>query len=713
MQTIRLDLRQDGVAVATIDLSDRSMNVYTPTLQEDLGKVIEQVAADPAIKGLVLTSGKRGSFIAGGDLLDFVNVHGRDNTEQVLQRAQGWNALHRRLETCGKPVACAINGLALGGGLELALACHYRVLADDPKAVVGLPEVKVGLLPGGGGTQRLPRLIGIPAALPLLLDGNPVAPVKALQLGIVHALAPVAELVESAARWVLDNPEACQPWDVKGFKVPGGTGCLAPHAVESFQAGTSRVSQATQRNYPAPIAILSCVFEGTLVPLDTGINIEAKYFTKLLTGPVARNLMRTMFLNKGEADKLARRPQDFARRVPQKVAILGAGMMGAGIAYCAAAAGIEAMLLDTSQEQAERGKAYSVALVEKAVARGNMNEETAQALLARIHPVTDYSALAGCELVVEAVFESREVKRGVTQQAAAVLAEGALFASNTSTLPITGLAQAWPRQDLFIGIHFFSPVARMPLVEVIRGQATSAEALARALDFVGALRKTPIVVNDSPGFFTSRVFGTFVDEGMAMLEEGIEPALIENAARMAGMPTGPLAIADEVTIELQANVQRQAKEDGLDERFQRQLSAGVVDRMMALGRIGRRGGAGFYDYPAGARKRLWPGLAEQFPPRAEQPEAEELASRILVIQALETARCVEEGVIEHPADADIGSILGIGYPSWTGGTLSYIETLGLPAFVAECDRLAALHGKRFAVSPWLRARAEAGEPFYQ
>lgn len=713
MQTISLNLRQDGVAVASIDLPGRSMNVYTPALQEELSKVLDRVIEDSAIKGLVLTSGKASGFIAGADLLDFVNVYGRDTAEQVLQRAQSWNALHRRLETCGKPVACAINGLALGGGLELALACHYRVLVDEPRAVVGLPEVKVGLLPGGGGTQRLPRLIGIPAALPLLLEGNPVAPDKALQLGIVHALAARDDLVEEAVRWILANPEACQPWDVKGFRVPAGAGCLAPHAVESFQAGTSRQSRATQRNYPAPPAILSCVFEGTQVPLDTGINIEAKYFARLLTGPVARNLMRTMFLNKGEADKLVRRPQGFAKCVPQKIAVLGAGMMGAGIAYSAAAAGIETILLDTSQEQAERGKAYSVALVEKAVARGTLTQDKADALLQRIQPVTNYEALQGCELVVEAVFESRDVKRGVTQQAVAVLAENALFASNTSTLPITGLAKAYPREDLFIGIHFFSPVDRMPLVEVIRGTATSDEALARALDFVGALRKTPIVVNDSPGFFTSRVFGTFVDEGMAMLEEGIEPALIENAARMAGMPTGPLAIADEVTIELQANVQHQAREDGLDERFQRQLSVGVVDRMMAIERIGRRGGAGFYDYPANARKHLWPGLAELFPPRQEQPEAQELISRILVIQALEAARCVEEGVIEHPADADIGSILGIGYPSWTGGALSYIETLGLPAFVDECDRLAALYGKRFEPSAWLRERAGAGVLFYQ
>lgn len=713
MQTISLDLRHDGVAVATIDLPGRSMNVYTPALQEDLAQVLEQVVENPAIKGLVLTSGKAGGFIAGGDLLDFVSVYGRDSIAQVLQRVQGWNALHRRMETMGKPVACAINGLALGGGLELALACHFRVLSNDPKAVVGLPEVKVGLLPGGGGTQRLPRLIGIPAALPLLTDGNPVTPEKALQLGIVHALAAPAELLEEAARWVLANPDARQPWDVKGFKVPGGTGCLAAHAVESFQAGTSRVSRATQRNYPAPIAILSCVFEGTQVPLDTGVTIEAKYFTKLLIGPVARNLMRTMFLNKGEADKLVRRPQGFAKRVPQKIAVLGAGMMGAGIAYSAAAVGIQVVLLDTTQAQAERGKDYAIGLVDKAVARGTMSAENAQALLARILPVTDYAALEGCELVVEAVFESREVKCGVTEQSAAVLPPDALFASNTSTLPINGLAKAYPREDLFIGIHFFSPVDRMPLVEVIRGQATSAEALARALDFVGALRKTPIVVNDSPGFFTSRVFGTFVDEGMAMLEEGIEPALIENAARMAGMPTGPLAIADEVTIELQANVQRQAKEDGLDERFQRGLSANVVKHMMAIKRIGRRGGGGFYDYPVDAKKHLWSGLKALFPPRVEQPEADELVSRILVIQALEAARCMEEGVVEHPADADIGSILGIGYPSWTGGTLSYIETLGLPAFVAECERLAGLYGKRFEPSTWLRARAEAGVLFYQ
>jgi 3-hydroxyacyl-CoA dehydrogenase / enoyl-CoA hydratase / 3-hydroxybutyryl-CoA epimerase len=712
MNTLQIEVGEDGVALLTIDVPGSQMNVLTPEFESDLSAAIEHICGEAAIKGAVITSGKADVFIAGADLKDLVTAYGRETLRHAYARSQRLSGLYRRLETCGKPVAAAINGLALGGGLELCLACHYRVLSDRPKAVLGLPEVKVGLLPGAGGTQRLPRLIGIAHALPMLLEGNPVAPEQALKLGIVHAVLPPDHLVMKAREWVTANRDAVQPWDSQGYRVPGGVGCLAPHAAESFQAGTARLAKSSMRNYPAPPAISAAVFEGTIVPIDLGLRIESKYFASLLVGPVARNLIRTMFINKGAADKLVRRPVGVAKSAVSRLGVLGAGMMGGGIAYAAAAAGIEVVLIDTTQELADRGKAYSANLLRKEIAKGRVTQEKANALLARITTTTDYAALAGSDLVVEAVFESRDIKRDVTVKAAAVLPDTAIFASNTSTLPISGLSQAFPRPEQFIGIHFFSPVERMPLVEIIKGRRTGDAALAKALDFVRQLRKTPIVINDSPGFFTSRVFGTFIDEGMAMLAEGVEPALIENTARMAGMPVGPLAISDEVTIELQLKVYEQAVADGLPKSFQRLAAIHVVKKMVALGRIGRRGGAGFYEYPPDGKKRLWAGLRELFPIAARQPEVEELKRRFLYIQALETVRCLEEGVIEHPADADLGSILGIGYPSWTGGVLSFVETIGLAEFVQRSGMLASRHGARFEPTQELIDRAAGNRSFY-
>ncbi|HEY3653369.1 MAG TPA: 3-hydroxyacyl-CoA dehydrogenase NAD-binding domain-containing protein [Steroidobacteraceae bacterium] len=712
MNTITIEVGEEGVALLTIDVPGSAMNVLTPEFESELSAAIERIRGEDAIKGAVITSGKRGAFIAGADLKDLETAYGRETLRQTYARSQRLSGLYRRLESCGKPVAAAINGPALGGGLELCLACHYRALSNNPKAVLGLPEVKVGLLPGAGGTQRLPRMIGIARALPLLLDGNAVAPDEALRLGIVDAVRPPDQLVAKAREWVSANRDAVQPWDLKGYRVPGGVGCLAPHAVESFQAGTSRLAKSSMRNYPALPAISAAVFEGTIVPLDLGLRIESKYFATLLVGPVARNLMRTMIISKGAADRLVRRPAAVAKCPVGKLGVLGAGMMGAGIAYSAAAAGIQVVLIDTTQELADKGKAYSANLLHKAIEKGRETRERADALLARITATTDYAALAASDLVVEAVFESRDVKRDVTVKAAAVLPDTAIFASNTSTLPISGLSQAFSRPGQFVGIHFFSPVERMPLVEIIKGELTGDAALAKALDFVEQLRKTSIVVNDSPGFFTSRVFGTFVDEGMAMLAEGVEPALIENAARMAGMPVGPLAVSDEVTIELQLKVHEQALADALPKAFQRLTAIDVVKKMVGLGRIGRRGGAGFYEYPPHGKKRLWAGLRDLFPTVAKQPEVEELRRRFLYIQALETVRCLEEGVIDHPADADLGSILGIGYPSWTGGALSFVETIGLTEFVRCSHTLASRHGARFEPTPGLIDRAADDRSFY-
>jgi 3-hydroxyacyl-CoA dehydrogenase/enoyl-CoA hydratase/3-hydroxybutyryl-CoA epimerase len=699
------------MATLTIDVPGKPVNVLTPEFRADLDNAVGRIATDAAIKGVIITSAKR-DFMAGADLKDLVTVHDRGVSAAEAAAFSGTlNKVYRRLETCGKPVVAAMNGLALGGGLELALACHYRVLADAPKVVVGFPEVTVGLLPGAGGTQRLSRLIGIANALPLMLEGKHVKPAEALKLGIVHETAAPDEVLARARAWLATGPEPIAPWDRKGFRVPGGAGMQNPGIVQTFMVGNALVARKTWHNFPAPPAILSAVYEGCQLPMDRALAVESKYFGKLLSGVVARNLMRTLFVNKGLADSLARRPEGIAKSQVRKLGILGAGMMGAGVAYVSAQAGMEVVLLDSSTEAAAKGKDHSSKLLAKGMQRGKVTQEQADALLARIRPTTDYADLAGCDLVIEAVFEQRDIKADVTARAEAVIGKTTVFASNTSTLPITGLAQASKRPGMFVGIHFFSPVDKMPLVEIIVGKKTSKEALARALDYVGQLRKTPIVVNDSRGFYTSRVIGTFASEGMAMLAEGIEPALIENAARMAGFPVGPLAVSDEVTLELQWKITRQTEQD-LGARFVKSVGYEVLEKMIELGRLGRRQGGGYYDYPAGEPKRLWSGLRQHWPVKAEQPPVEEVKKRFLFIEALESARCFEEGVLTHPADADLGSILGIGYPAWTGGALSYIETVGVEQFVAECKRMSRLYGPRFKPTRSLKKMAAEGRRFY-
>lgn len=717
MTTIDLAFGPDRVAVLTIDVRDRPMNVLTDDFIADLATAVDRIAADPQVRGAVITSGKSNGFLAGADLKDLVTAYDAGVTAvEGAAKSAHYSALLRRMETCGKPFAAAINGLALGGGLELCLACHHRVLSEETSAQIGLPEVKVGLLPGAGGTQRLPRLIGIPAALPLLLEGKSLKPADALRLGIVHALAPAAELVETARRWASSSAgeEAShQPWDRKGFRVPGGVGPLAAHAGQTFVAGTALTAVATGGNFPAPLAILSCVYEGTQVALDVGLRVESKYFGKLLSDPVARNLTRTLFINKGAADKLAARPKDIPRASFTKIGVLGAGLMGAGVAHVTAQAGIEVVLLDSTRALADKGKSRIAALQAQELTRGRSTQTKMDAVLGRIHASCDYADLAGCELVIEAVYEKREIKAEVTRKAQEVIASEAVFGSNTSTLPITSLARAALRPEQFVGVHFFSPVEKMPLVEIIAGEQTSPATIARALDYVAALRKTPIVVRDSPGFFTSRVFGTFVNEGMKMLLEGVAPALIENAARIAGFPVGPLAVSDEVSLALQQSIYKQQDLDGIAERYRSTVGRPAIDRMVdELKRTGRRGGAGFYDYPEREPKKLWPGLGRAFPAAESQPDVAQLKQRFLTIMALETARCLEEGVISNPADADIGSILGIGYPAWTGGALSYIDTLGIGRFVDECRSLASRLGPRFAPSPWLTERARCNTSFY-
>jgi 3-hydroxyacyl-CoA dehydrogenase/enoyl-CoA hydratase/3-hydroxybutyryl-CoA epimerase len=705
---LTLDVEGD-VAILTLDDKAAAVNTVSPAWIDEMVAAVEQVKADEAVAGLIITSAKP-SFMAGADLKHILEHAARLTPREAFDFSQRASAMHRLLETCGKPVVAALNGFALGGGYELALACTRRILADAPGAIVGLPEVNVGLLPGSGGTQRLPRMVGVARAMEVLLEGKTYKPAAALDAGLVDEVVSADRLIAAAREWLATGPSPVRPWDVKGFKIAESDGLLKQGTATMFTLATGKLLARHGRNYPAPISILACLFEGVQVPFDTALRIESRHFARLLADKTSRNIIRTTFVNKGLAEKGARRPAGFPKAEVRKLGILGAGMMGAGIAHVAAKAGIEVVLLDTSIEAARKGKAYSEKLLAKALAKGATSQEKADALLDRITPTQDYADLAGADLVVEAVFEDTAIKADVTARAVVVIGEDALFASNTSTLPISQLAGAHPRPENFIGLHFFSPVDRMALVEVIIGKRTNEAALARALDFIAQIRKTPIVVNDSRGFYTSRVFQTFIHEGLELLGEGVAPALIENGARQAGMPVGPLAVLDEVTLDLPMKIVRQSEEE--DPSYRRPASMAVMEKMAEeLGRPSRKAGGAFYDYPEGAPKRLWAGLAEHFPLASEQPDVEDVKKRILYIQALETARCLEEGVLSHPADADLGAVFGWGFPAWTGGTLSLIETVGTADFVAECDRLAQRHGARFAPTQRLREMAASNQGF--
>tara|TARA_R110000772_G_scaffold268731_1_gene398326 strand:- start:32007 stop:34148 length:2142 start_codon:yes stop_codon:yes gene_type:complete len=712
MKKISLDVAADGIATLTLNDPDQAMNVVSPQWLVEMEQAIAEIVANDTIIGVILTSAKS-AFMAGADLK---YILGRMESGMSLKEAYDFSqqatAMHRNLEKCGKPVVAVINGLALGGGFELALACHGRLVKDDPRLKLGLPEVTVGLLAGSGGTQRLPRLIGIEAAIPAIVDGKTYSPAEALALGMVDQVVPEAELMASARAWLKANPDPVKPWDKKGYQIAEGQGLTNSKlaAVYAFTGG--RLAAKTWHNYPAPIANLDVIFEGCLMPMDKALNFESKHFAKLMVSPVARNIIRTTFVNKGLADKLVRRPPNVEKSRVSTIGILGAGLMGAGIAFAAAQAGLDVVLLDRDQNSADKGKNYSATRLKKMVERGTKTQQKSDEILARISAVTDYAELSDCQLVIEAVFEDRAIKAEVTRSVEAVIPPTAIFASNTSTLPISGLAEASIRPAQFIGLHFFSPVERMPLIEVICGSETSDETLAKALDFVAQMRMTPVVVNDSRGFYTSRVFQTYIHEGMKMLEEGVAPALIENAARMAGMPLGPLALLDEITISLPWKIVQQSITD-MGDAYPRPCAYDVMATMVEkLKRLGRSSGGGFYDYPSDAPKHFWSGLENFYPLAQQQPSAQELQSRFLAIQSLETARCMEEGVVEFAADADIGSLMGWSFPLWTGGTLSYIDTLGIRRFVSECDRMSALYGERFKPSTWLRARAEKNQAFY-
>lgn len=712
MQNLKVETNADGFAILTLDAAGQSMNVVNDAFLADMEAVTAQIAADDSIKGVILTSGKP-AFMAGADLTQLVQGFGKLTPKEAFGFSQRATAMHRGIEKSGKPWVAAINGLALGGGFELALACHHRVLVDNPKALVGLPEVNVGLLPGSGGTVRLGILIGFKKALDLLLSGRSVGPAEALKLGIVDEVVPAEKLIEASRAWLATGPDPVRPWDVKGWVPPQKKGLTVPEDSAAYMMMAGAIAQKGY-NTPAPQAILSCVFEGLQLPFDKALAVESKYFAKLLTDPVARNIIRTTFISKLAAEKGARRPAGVPKSEVKKLGVLGAGMMGAGIAFVSASAGIEVVLLDRDVPTAEKGKAYTAKVQGKLIEKGKLSQDKADAVLARITPTDDYALLEGCDMIVEAVFEDMGIKAETTRKAEAVIPASAVYASNTSSLPISELAKASQRPDQFIGIHFFSPVDRMGLVEVIVGKQTSKETLAKALDFIAQLRKTPIVVNDSRGFYTSRVFRMFIFEGVAMLEDGVEPARIENAAKAAGFPIGPLALLDEVTMELPVKIIDEAARDAAMTVNKYTIERGmpVLQRMIALGRGSRKAGGGFYEYPATGGKHLWSGLAQEFPPAAEQPDLEELKKRFLYSQANETAQTLEEGVLETPEDADLGAIYGWGFPAWTGGTLSYIDTVGIATFVAEADRLAKLYGSRFAPSAWLRAKAEKGEGFY-
>ncbi len=698
----------DGIATITWDVSNRPMNVMNDETITALEVAVDQAIADENCKGAIMASAHK-EFVVGADL---ASVPAGGDPVELYNWVRRIQIILRRLESCGKPFAAAINGHALGGGYELALACHYRVAAAEGRIKIGLPEAKVGLLPGAGGTQRLPRMIGMQAAVMMMLEGKEQDQKAALNLGMIDKVVPAAELLADAKQWLLDEgpKNAVKPWDKKGFKIPGG-GPNSKPGQQLFMGGNAMLAKRTYGNFPAQKNIMSCVYEGLITDIDTGLKIEARYLAATASTPEAKNLIR-FFFAMTEANKLARRPEGYEKSKPKKIGMLGAGMMGAGIAYVSAAAGIDVVLIDRDQEAADKGKTYSAGLVKKHVGRGRMDEAAGEAILARITATTDYAGLADADLVIEAVFEDRKIKAGVTEQAEAVMPAGAVMASNTSTLPITGLAEASKNAANFIGLHFFSPVDKMPLVEIIRGANTSDECLAKAMDYVQAIRKTPIVVNDSRGFYTSRVFGTYVREGMCMLGEGIAPALIENAGKMSGMPVGPLAMVDEVSLELSHRISEQTKKDLGDKYIPTPADPMVKKMVEELGRLGKKVGKGFYDYPEKGEKHLWPGLKENFPQSAEQPDVQELIKRLMYVQSIETARCMEEGVVTNASDADVGSVMGWGFAPNRGGSISQIDMVGINKFVEDCDRMAQAYGPRFTPPKLLRDMAEKGEGFY-
>lgn len=700
----------DGIVTVMVDQSDRKMNVIGDGFTESFATLADSFINDESAKGLILTSAKD-TFIVGADIDSLGNIK---TAEQAFELVEDLKGSLRKLELSGKPVVAAMTGTALGGGLEIALACHYRIAIDSPKTKLGLPEVKLGLLPGGGGTQRLPRLVGIQKALELMTQGSELRPNAAKDIGLIDATATdQADMQQQAKEWIKANPKAQQPWDVKGFKIPGGDS-KHPKVVQVFSIAPAMANQKSQGNYPALKHIMSCVYEGCMVDIDTGLEIESRYFAACVLSPEANNMINTLWTQLNSIKKGQSRPDGFERTKVKKVAVLGAGMMGAGIAYVSAKVGIDVVLLDRDIESADKGKAYSTNLLDKAISRGRSTPDKKQALLDKIKTTTSYDDLEGCDLVIEAVFEDRDIKANCTRQSEAVIPTSAVYASNTSTLPITGLAKVSARPKQFIGLHFFSPVDKMPLVEIIMGEETDDETLAKAFDYVLQIGKTPIVVNDSRGFYTSRVFATYVSEGIAMLAEGIHPRSIEVAGMKSGMPMPPLALQDEVTLSLVRHITEQNNRDMEAEGKEVTIhpSYNVIKVVgEEHGREGKRFGKGFYEYPENGERHLWPELTNLFPTSAEQPSQQDLVDRLMFIQVNESAKCFEEGVVRSVADTNVGSIFGWGFAPQHGGTLQFVNAMGADKFVVRSRELAKQYGERFEPAQILVDMAAKGEEF--
>ena len=722
-QNFTFDVDADGIALISWNMPGRSMNVIDAKVTEELAAMVERAATEATIKGAVLTSGKD-AFCGGADLTMLETL---SRTFAELTRSQGEEAANkrlfeesrklsqiaRRMETCGKPWVAAINGTAMGGGFELALACHHRVASENDKTRLGLPEIKVGLFPGGGGTQRIARMLQPADALQFLLKGDQLRLNRAKALKLVDDVVPPGDLVPKAKAWIKAGGTAKAPWDVDGFRLPGGQ-VYSKAGMMVFPPANALYRRETYDNYPAARAIMQVVYEGLQLPMDQALRVESRYFAKILRSPEAAAMIRSLFVSMQELNKGARRPAEVPAKPVKKIGVLGAGFMGAGVAYVSAQAGIDVVLIDRDQESADKGKAHSQKLITDQINRGRATAADRDALLAHITATPDYAALKDCDLIIEAVFEDRTIKEEVIAKAQAAIGKDTIFGSNTSTLPITSLAKSFKDSKRFIGVHFFSPVDRMMLVELILGKKTGDAALAVALDYVRAIRKTPIVVNDSRGFYTSRVVGTYIREGHLMLAEGVPAAMIENVGRMAGMPVGPLSLNDEVAVDLAWKILKATEADlgpkAIDER-QKTLLQEMVEKR---GRYGRKNGKGFYDYPQNGPKRLWAGLADLQPTKLDPDtiDVEVLKHRLLAIQALESARCIEEGVVTDMREADVGSILGFGFAPFTGGTISYIDGMGTKAFVDLCNGLAKKYGARFKPSKLLRDMASTGDSFY-
>ncbi|MGY6548329.1 MAG: 3-hydroxyacyl-CoA dehydrogenase NAD-binding domain-containing protein [Roseinatronobacter sp.] len=713
----------DGVATISWDITGKSMNVLSLDGLAELDAHIDTALGDADVKGVIITSGKP-DFAGGMDLNVIARMKEMAGDQPEKGLFDGIMSMHRTLRKIeragmdpkklkgGKPIVAALPGTALGIGLEIPLACHRIIAADNPKARIGLPEIMVGIFPGAGGTTRLARKLGAMGAAPFLLEGKLSEPKKAKAAGIIDEVVPADTLLARAKAWVLGATDAdlVKPWDAKGYKMPGGAP-YHPAGFMTFVGASAMVNGKTQGVYPAAKALLSAVYEGAMVPFDVALKIEARWFTHVLMNPSSTAMIRSIFINKEALEKGANRPAVADEKVA-KLGVLGAGMMGAGIAYVAANAGIEVVLIDADQAAAERGKGYSEGLLDKGIKRGKMSEAQKTDILDRITPTTDYAALAGCDLVVEAVFEDPKVKAEVTARAEAALPEGAIFATNTSTLPISELAKASARPGQFIGIHFFSPVDKMLLVEIIRGRETGDRAVAKALDFVRQIRKTPIVVNDARFFYANRCIIPYINEGMRLVREGVAPALVENAAKLLGMPLGPLQLVDETSLDLGAKIAH-ATRAAMGDAYPDGDVDEVVFWMVAQGRAGRKAGAGFYSYDdKGKRQGLWQGLAEKFPPADTQPDLITVQHRLMFAQALEAVRALEQGVLTDIREGDVGAILGWGFAPWSGGPFSWLDMLGAGFAVEVCDDLEARFGARFKAPAKLREMAARDATFY-